>query len=350
MGSVPSPGPYAALRQEVSRAGAKGPSAVPRQEAPTAYDRPMIQNLLAAETSASPRFRLGIATLVLALTAGAATAQRTESWRAMNQPVEPFRIADNLYYVGASSVAAYLITTEAGHIVIDGGFLETVPIITSGIETLGFSLEDVAILLNSHAHIDHAGGLARLKELTGARMVASALDAPLLENGGTTDDLFGDRLAFDPVKVDRRLEDGDTVKLGGVTLTALVTAGHTRGCTSWSLDLRVDGQARKAVSVCSLSVLDGMVFEGEKATYPGLASDFRGSFAKLEASGAEIFLASHAEFFDLAGKRERMGDGANPFVDPEGLAHYVDRARERFEAALEAERNPPVPPDPPPKQ
>ena len=275
---------------------------------------------------------------LLTLSLHPAAAQQSEAWRAMNQPVEPFRILGNLYYVGANSVAIYLITTPEGHILIDGGFEETVPIIRSGIAELGFELKDVKILLNSHAHIDHAAGLAALKKETGAKLFASKEDSPVLEKGGLGDDLFGDRFPFPAVEVDRRLEDGDTVELGGVTLTARVTAGHTRGCTSWVFDVEHEGKSHKAVSICSLSALEGMQYRTQTPTYPGIADDFRRSFEVLESIPAEIFLASHATFFQLGRKRQRLGeDGPNPFIDPAGYRRYISRARERFQKAVTEE-------------
>jgi len=278
-----------------------------------------------------------IALLVAALVPLAASAQLAERWQRMNQPVEPFRIADDLYYVGANSVTAFLIATPEGHILIDGGFDETVPLIRSGVAALGFEWTDVRLLLNSHAHFDHAGGLARIQRETGARFAASEVEAPLLERGGLGDDLLGDEAPFEPVRVDQRLKDGGSVSLGGVTLTARVTGGHTRGCTSWDFEIRDAGETRRVVSICSLSVLEGMRFR-EDPTYPDIEADFRRSFETLERIPAEIFLASHAGFFDLEGKRARLGaPGPNPFVDPEGYRAYVARARQRFEDALAAE-------------
>lgn len=267
-----------------------------------------------------------------------AGAQSTEFWRSMNQPVEPFRILGNLYYVGANSVASYLITTPEGHILIDGGFEETVPMIRSGVEALGFEIKDVKILLNSHAHFDHAAGLAALKEETGAKLLASREDAPLLERGGLGDDLFGDDLPFPPVKVDETFEDGDEITLGKMRLKARITGGHTRGCTSWEFDVTDADQSFKVVSICSLSALDGMQYYTETPTYPGIAEDFRRSFETLESLPAQIFLASHATFFGLKEKKERLGTGEkNPFVDPEGYLRYLRKAREKFEKAVAEE-------------
>ena len=280
----------------------------------------------------------GLAILLGALAvAVGASAQRSERFRAMNQPVEPFHMLGNLYYVGANSVAAYLIVTPEGHVLIDGGFEETVPIIRRGVERLGFRLEDVALLLNSHAHFDHAGGLARLKELTGAPLAASALDAPVLEGGGVGDDLLGDEGRFPPVVVDRRLQDGDTVTVGDVTLTAHVTAGHTRGCTSWAFGVRDGDAERLAVSICSLSVLEGMRFVGEE-TYPGIGADFERSFERLRSLPTEVFLASHAGFFRMEEKRAApAAAGPSPFVDRAGYLEYIDRAEARYLEALAAQ-------------
>lgn len=256
-------------------------------------------------------------------------AQLDERFRSWNQPVEPLRIHGNLYYVGASDIASYLVTTPAGHILIDGGFQETVPIITSGIEKLGFRLEEVEILLHSHAHFDHVAGLAELKRLTGARLLASRRDAPVLESGGLGDPLLGDSAPFPAVDVDRLLDDGDTVELGGQVLTARVTAGHTQGCTTWVMEI----EGRLAVSICSVTVLPGLRFS-DPPTYPGVAADYRRTFEVLESLPAEIFLASHASFFDLAGKRARLDEEANPFVDPEGYRAFVERGKKRFLEAL----------------
>ncbi|HWW61065.1 MAG TPA: subclass B3 metallo-beta-lactamase, partial [Thermoanaerobaculia bacterium] len=167
--------------------------------------------------------------------------QASAESRSWNQPVEPFRIAGNVYYVGASEVTSYLITTPNGHIVIDGGYVETAPQIRANIAKLGFRVEDVKILLASHAHYDHAGGLAELKRVTGAKFYASAADAPQFARGGVDDPQFGDKYPFPPIEADRVLRDGDKVTLGGTTLVARITPGHTRGCTTWTMRLR-DGK------------------------------------------------------------------------------------------------------------
>jgi metallo-beta-lactamase class B len=262
-------------------------------------------------------------------------AQATEEWRSWNQPVEPFRIADNLYYVAASDIASYLITTPAGHILIDGGFVETAPQIEANLVKLGFKVTDVEILLNSHAHFDHAGGLAALKARSGAKLFASAPDATLLESGGKGDFRFGDEGQFPPVVVDRRLADGEAVTLGGATLTARLTPGHTRGATTWTFK----AGSFDVVLVSSASILDYR-FVG-KESYPGIAADFERTFAVLEALPVQIFLAPHGGFFDLAGKRERAASGMglrNPWVDPAGYKAWVARAKGAFLAAVESQK------------
>jgi metallo-beta-lactamase class B len=287
------------------------------------------------------RARLLLAILVTALGSLPAGAQSNEMWRKMNRPAEPFRIVGNIHYVGASDIACYLITTPAGHILVDGGFEETVPLIRAGVEKLGYRLEDVKILLGTHAHIDHVGGLARLAELTGAQVMVGAPDVPALERGGTGDPLLGDEAPFPPVSVDRALTDGDVVELGGVRLTIRLTAGHTAGCISWTTDVTEGDRTLRVASVGSLSVLPGMRF-GDPPTYPGIAADYERTFEILRSLEADVFLAPHASFYGMQDKRERLAAGApqNPFVDPEGLRAFVARGERRFREALEAEQVP----------
>lgn len=211
-------------------------------------------------------------------------AQADPTSRSWNQPVEPFRIAGNLYYVGASDIAAYLVATPEGHILLDGGFVETVPLIRESVKKLGFKIEDVKILLNTHAHYDHAGGLAELKKITGAKLHASKADAPALARGGRNDPLLGDKFPFPPVEVDRLLQDGDTVTLGGSTLTARLTPGHTAGCTTWTMK----AGGLDAVVVCSTSTLP-MTRLGENPTYPGIARITPAPFKPCARSPATSF-------------------------------------------------------------
>lgn len=256
-------------------------------------------------------------------------------------PDEPFRIAGNLYYVGSTGVTAFLITGPEGHILIDGGYPETAPLIIGSIAKLGFDIRDVNVLLNSHAHFDHAAGLRELQEASGAQLWISEGDAAMIAVGGAGDRSFGPlrhlRLGrFPPARVDHRFKDGDTIRVGPVALTAHVTAGHTPGCTSWAIPVRDGDRELLAVSICSLSLLPFMSFV-EPESYPGIRADFERSFETLRSLPADIFLGSHGSFFDMNRKlRERDGasDPVAPFIDRKGYLEYIDWAEERFRREL----------------
>ncbi len=277
--------------------------------------------------------------LLLLLWPALAAAQADPTSRSWNQPVEPFRIAGNLYYVGASDITSYLIATPEGHILLDSGFEETVPLIRESVKKLGFRLEDVKVLLNSHAHYDHAGGLATLKELTGAKLAASEKDAPLLARGGKGDPALGDTFLFKPVQADRIVKDGEKITLGGSTLTAHLTPGHTPGCTSWTMQVEDEGKRRDVVFVCSTTVLPGVSLTANPK-YPEIASDFAHTFEVLKALPCDIFLAAHGAFFNLSEKSERLrkGGGSNPFVDPAAYRAYVERKEGDFRKQLAEEK------------
>jgi metallo-beta-lactamase class B len=273
--------------------------------------------------------------LLLIITTSPACGQADPNSRTQNQPVEPFQIFANLYYVGASDVTSFLITTPAGHILLDGGFAETAPQILANIRKLGFNARDVKVLLNSHAHFDHAGGLAELKRATGALLWASREDALLLERGGRNDFAFDDRLSYEPVAVDRMVDEGTVVRLGGSAMVAQLTPGHTKGCTTWTLSLAAAGESHSAVFVCSASVPGYRLVNNPR--YPNIVEHYRGTFAKLRNTRADIFLAPHGNFFALTAKRKKMpAAGAdNPFVDAGGLQEYVESAHQAFEAELQ---------------
>lgn len=276
--------------------------------------------------------------LLLLLAPVLAAAQNDEASRAMNQPVEPFRIAGNLYYVGASDVTSFLLTTPAGHILLDGGFEQTVPIIQANVKKLGFRLEDVKILLNSHAHLDHAGGLAGLKKLSGAQLLASAEDAVLLAAGGKGDFRYGDELSYPPVQPDRVIKDGETVTLGGTTLTAHLTPGHTKGCTTWTAKVEEGGKPLDVVFVCSLSINPGVSLT-DSPKYPRIAEDYRRTFQVLESLPVDVFLHAHGQLFRLTEKAERArkGETPNPFIDPAGYQAHLRQVKEKFDTQYAAE-------------
>lgn len=258
--------------------------------------------------------------------------------RAWNRPVEPFRVAGNIYYVGVAGVSSFLITTPDGHILLDGGFTETVPHIQDSVGKLGFKMEDVKVLINSHAHFDHAGGLARLKKLTGARLMISEADAPLISTGGVGDFYWGDKPTFEPVAVDRTLRDKDEVKLGGVTMIARLTPGHTKGCTTWTMKVREGARDLDVVFVGSTTV-PGYKLVGN-ALYPNIVADYAHTFALLKSLKCDVFLGPHGSFFDLDEKRLRLERGAkaNPFVDPAGYKRFVARTENEYLRQLRAEK------------
>ncbi len=266
-----------------------------------------------------------------------AFTQISEQERSWNQPVEPFKIAGNIYYVGASDITSYLITTPKGHILIDSGFLETVPQIRENVAKLGFKFEDIKILLNSHAHYDHAGGLAELKRLTKAKLLLSEGDSDLMANGGKSDPNFGDRFPFESAPVDETFRDGKTVKLGGAALKANITSGHTKGCTTWTTTAVENTRKYNVIFVCSTSA-PGYKLVGN-AAYPEIAEDYSRTFARLKKMDVDIFLGSHGGIFDLEGKSKLLRTGAaNPFIDPEGYLEYLKQSEAAFLEKLKAQQ------------
>lgn len=266
-------------------------------------------------------------------------AQKSEGDRKMNQPIEPFKIVGNVYYVGASDVTSYLITTPKGHILIDSGFEETVPQIKANIAKLGFKLEDIKILLLNHAHYDHCGGLAEMKKLTNARLYASPPDAKVLEDGGKSDFRFGGDPAFSftPVKPDEILKDGQEIKLGGTTLKTYFTFGHTKGATSWTTDVTENKKKYKVAFVSSLTTLDYALNENPK--YPNVKSDFMKTFATLEKLKPDVVLSSHGQFFELTEKAEKVRSGAatNPFISPKDYTDLIAYMKKAFNDKLQKE-------------
>jgi len=265
-------------------------------------------------------------------------AQADETSRSWNKSVAPFRIAGNLYYVGAIEITSYLITTPQGHFLLDGGFVETAPQVERNIAELGFKLTDVKFLLNSHAHYDHAGGLAELKKVTGAKFLASERDAPLLRNGGHGDFRFGDTLTFPPIEPNQMVHDGEAIKLGNQVMIAHLTPGHTKGCTTWTTKIRNENKIYDVIFVGSQSALD-YKFLGQES-YPGIKSDFERSFALLTHLPCDIFLASHGSFFHLMEKHERLLQGdANAFIDPEGYKTYLRDSEREFRDKLAQQKS-----------
>ena len=243
---------------------------------------------------------------------------------AWSRPVEPFHIAGNLYYVGAHDVTSFLFTSPQGHVLLDGGLPETAPMIAKNIERLGFEMKDVRLLLNSHAHFDHAGGLASLKEQTGASFAAMKEDVAVLESGRGA---FG---AFPPVKVDRILRDGDVVGVGSTRLVAHHNPGHTPGCTTWTTKVQGVSRELDAVFVCSPNTLPGQEFEPPAGT--ALADQYRRTFVSLRSLHVDLFFASHGSFLNLTEKRTRLRkeSAESVFVDPDGYKLFVEEKERAF--------------------
>ena len=266
-------------------------------------------------------------TAIALLATVAATTLSPPNWTA---PMTPFRVVGDLYDVGSQGISAFLLKTKDGLILIDAGMPAYAPQLIKNIETLGFKPTDVKIILASHAHFDHAGGLAEVKRATGARLAVMAEDVKADETG--TYPGFEDvhALDFTPVKVDRVLHDGETVKLGGETLTAHLTPGHTAGCTTWTFPVSEAGKTYSVIYQCSMSVAANRLIN--RPQYPGIVADYRKTFAVLKTMKADVFLAPHAEQFDLAEKKAKIAPGApNPFIDPTELQCRVAAGEAAFE-------------------
>jgi metallo-beta-lactamase class B len=247
-------------------------------------------------------------------------------------PAEPFRIAGNFYYVGANDVAAFLITGPNGHVLIDGGYPGTAPMIMASITRLGFDMKDVKVLLNSEPHYDHAGGLAELQKASGAELWASEPSAEAIASGGYDKNIPLPMRAvpwvirYPAPRVDHRFKDGDTIRVGATEITAHITGGHTRGCTTYAFPVRDGDRVLRVVSACSLVVLQGVEYRGYKA-------DFDRTFRVLRSLPADIWVTSHARLFGRYRKfiaRAKAANPADPFIDPEGYRAYIDSGEARF--------------------
>jgi metallo-beta-lactamase class B len=275
-------------------------------------------------------FRFLATVLVLV---GSASALSNPDW---TSPFPPFHIAGNLYYVGSRDLAAFLITTRDGNILINSNLESSVPQIQKSVEQLGFRFRDTRILLISHAHFDHCAGSAQLKKLTGARYMVMDADVSVVESGGRSDFQYGKSkdMWFPATKVDRILHDGDEVRLGGSVLVARKTAGHTKGCTTWTLKVTDKGKTYDAVIVGSPNVNPGYRL-ANNARYPHIAADYEQSFLAWQAMPCDLFLGAHGGYFGMLEKVERLKDsGANPFVDPAGYHNYITEREHAFRAEL----------------
>lgn len=265
------------------------------------------------------------------------SAENKQLRAAWGKPIEPFRIAGNLYYVGASNIASYLIATSRGLILIDTGTLEMAPRVRAGIVKLGFRIEDVKVLLTSHAHWDHVEGLAEMKRLTGAQVMALAEEVPALSSGKDLSAL-GD-LGWEPVAVDRVLKDGDDVVLGEVTLRARKTAGHTQGCTTWTTTV-ADGGRSYSVAFVGIPIANASVALLDNKRHPTIASDLAHALSVLKSLKPDIYLMGHPEEL-FAGKLDRLRQGAspNPLLDRGGYRKLLEEAEDNYQSRLRNERS-----------
>lgn len=282
-------------------------------------------------------FRAVILPILILACAGSMPAQDNKIW---HEPFAPHRVVANVYYVGTRGLASFLITTPDGHILINSGLKSSVFTIRASVEKLGFKFSDVKILLVSHSHWDHNAGSALVKELTGAKYMVMEQDVAVTEDGGKSDFEYGavPSSLYESTNVDRVLHDGDEVKLGGSTLKAHLTPGHTKGCTTWTMTAQEGGKSYDIVIVGSPNVNAGykLVNNGR---YPGIAEDFVRTFQTLKSLHCDIFLGAHGDYYGMEGKVARMtAAGPNVFVDPDGYRAYVAERQQAFLTALERQK------------
>jgi metallo-beta-lactamase class B len=280
--------------------------------------------------------------LISAATLWAQTSPLSPEQRAtfhgqMSQPVEPFRIIGNIYYVGARNIASYLITTPEGDIMIDTGTKEMHQVIVANVAKLGFKVRDIKILLSGHAHFDHVQGHAAMQRATGAKVMAIGEDAAALSSGMDKSPL-GDE-GWEPVKVDRVLKDGDTVTLGGTTLRAVWTPGHTPGCTTWTTKVQESGMPYSIVFQACGTPNAGVKLVGN-TKFPTLVDDTLRSFRIQKTLNPDIYLPMHPESY-FAGKIERIkaGESPHPLFDRNAYGKLIADTETGFQKRLEAERN-----------
>jgi len=276
--------------------------------------------------------------LALIVVAGEAPPPVQQDW---TEPFPAFRIAGNLYYVGSKGLASYLITTPEGHILINSNLEASVRMTRESVESLGFKFDDIKILLISHAHFDHCAGSASIKQLTGAKYMVMEGDVDVVESGGMNDFQYGNdpTTLYPATKVDRVLHDGDRVKLGDATLTARLTPGHTKGCTTWNMVVTEFSKQRDVVIIGSPNVNPGYKLVGNTA-YPRIAEDFEKTFRVLKSLPVDYFLGAHGSYFGLEEKYRRFKLGEIAFFDTKGYKNYVDERELMFEMDLRKQKGP----------
>ena len=255
-----------------------------------------------------------------------------------SEPVEPYQVIGNIYYVGAVGISSHIIVTPEGLILLDTGTQQMLPGIRTNLEKLGYTFNDVKIILSSHAHWDHVEGHAAIKELSGAKVMAMGEDAAAISSG--LDNSAAGAQGWNPVEVDRILRDQDTVTLGGVTMQAHLTPGHTKGTTTWMTMVEENGKSYRVVFVGGTGINRGVKLLSN-TRHPGIIEDYALTFRVLKELDGEVFLAQHPSMYGMDEKLERLKAGAaeNPFIDPEGYQRFVEEEEGRYLKQLEEERS-----------
>ena len=276
-----------------------------------------------------------VAACCLVLVAAAPLAAQPDGW---TRQFEGHRVIGELYHVGTYDLAVFLVTSRDGHFLINTGLEDSVPLIRENIESLGFRLEDVKVLLTTQAHWDHTAALAEIKEITGAEMWATAGDAPVLEDGGLSDPHFGGRESFPPVAVDRIIEDGEVLELGRTRLEVLASPGHTAGSVSYTMAVYENGVDYDVIIANMATINEGKRLVVDP-TYPGVADDFAETFRRQKALNIDVWVASHGGQYNLHDKYE-PGQRYHPdtFVDPDGFRAEVERLEQLYLDQIAAEQ------------
>jgi metallo-beta-lactamase class B len=250
-------------------------------------------------------------------------------------PFPAHHVIGNIYFVGSKNLGIYLVTTPQGHILINTGLEDSVPMIQQSVEKLGFRFSDIKILLISHAHYDHDAGAARIEQSTGAQYMVMDADVPVVESGGEKDFFYNHTpgMLYPATRVDRVLHNGDTVTLGDSVITAHLTPGHTKGCTTWTMKVNESGKSYDVVIVGGTNVNEGYKLLNN-AAYPQIASDYKKTFDVLRSLHCDVFLGAHGSYYDLETKYPRMMGNANPFIDPKGYKEFVVDREQAFQAEL----------------
>ncbi len=255
------------------------------------------------------------------------------------RPFEGFRVIGNLYGVGSYDLSVFLITTDDGHILINTGLRDSTQMIRNNIESLGFRLEDVKILLTQQAHWDHTAALAEIKEITGAEIWATVRDARVLEDGGFSDPHFGGRESFRPVDVDKIIRDGEVIRLGELELTVHHHPGHTEGSSSYSMAVIGEDEEEYSVLVANMGTINNGKNLTVDPTYNGVAEDFIATYEKQKQLEVDVWVAAHNSQYNMH-EKYRSGQPYNPqtFVDPAGFLRAIENLERRYEDYIAAEQ------------